>query len=113
MLKPRGLCHRAGDSRDGTRGQQPGNTGRGSAGLARQMLGWAMPPGSWHVAGHSAGVAEPETVADGQRFLSLPPDCAPAAFSPGDARGRGRIHAGAEAGCAVPLRHQEPEQKPT
>ena len=32
------------------------------------------------------GVAEPETVAAGQGFLSLPPDCAQAAFSLGDAK---------------------------
>lgn len=34
MLSPRGLCHGAGENRDRTQGQQPGNDGRGSAELA-------------------------------------------------------------------------------
>lgn len=87
-----------------------GDAGRDSAGLAQQMLGWVTVPGSWHVAGQSPSVTEPEMVADEHRLLSLPPDCSQAAFSLGNVQGRGQICAGAS--CAVPQRHQEPEQKP-
>lgn len=35
------------------------------------------------MAGHSAWMAQLETVANGHGFMSLPPDCAQAASSPG------------------------------
>lgn len=44
-----------------------GDAGRDSTGLAQQMLGWVTVPGSWHVAGQSPSVTEPEMVADEHR----------------------------------------------